>query len=125
MCLPLYNLPALSAGLHYVTGNSHSQLMFYVNGTYITNFSYLKTTNKLMIKPYSQVFLRLANFSCTPTPFNENALRQMPHSRFPIVDSPFNSLCRKYHTQMTNGIYIPNLLNPLYGHYNFKTHISL
>ena len=64
---------------------------------------------------------RLANFSRTPTPFYDNALRQLPHSRF----RPFNALYRQHHTQMTNSIYIPIFHNPLYGDYNFKTHISL
>jgi len=49
----------------------------------------------------------------------------MPHSRFSIVDSPFNALYRQHHTQMTNGIHIPILRNPSYGDYKFKTHISL
>lgn len=46
MCLPLYNLAGLFEGLHCVTGSSHCQLIFYVNGTYLTNFSFLKTTKQ-------------------------------------------------------------------------------
>jgi hypothetical protein len=55
---------------------------------------YKQTEDKILFTGIS----RLANMSCTPTPFYENTLRQMAHSRFAIVDSPFNALYRQHHT---------------------------
>jgi len=82
--------------------------------------NYKQTEDKTLFTGVSH----LANFSCTPTPFYENALRQMAHSRFSSIDSPFSAL-HQHHTQKTTGIYISILHNPLNGDYNFKTHISL
>ena len=86
--LPLYNLPGLFEGLHCVTGCSHCQLVFYVNGTYLTNFSFFKNYKQTDDKTLFTGVSHLVNFSFTPTPFYENALHQMPHSRFSTADSP-------------------------------------